>query len=121
MYIIDRLLRAEKYFGDSSYEHIVREAKIKYHNDCFAECENILDKFPTEKQLLEKLMNKLKGKSVYTTLKGIQEGKIKDNYTKLKGLSSMLTHVIIETKVNPEYKILIPFVVNKINELSYHI
>jgi hypothetical protein len=121
MNILDQLLFAKKYFIKSSYKNIVEKAQRLYNNDHLKDCKKQLNKLPTESQLLEELVNKLKGKSVYTTLKKIQKNENVDDLTKLKGLSSFLTHIIIECQEKPEYKVLFPYVINKINELIYSI
>ena len=80
-----------------------------------------LDKLPSTGVLLERLVEKLKGKSVSKTLRKIQEGKTEDNLITAKGLSSLLTHIFIECeKGNTEYRILVPSIIEKLNEVVYN-
>jgi hypothetical protein len=68
--------------------------------------------------LLATLVESLKGKSVYKTLKALSEGKVEDSAVALKGLFSLGTHVAIEVEHGrKEYRTLLPFVVEKINHI----
>ena len=120
--LLNRLVLAEKYFVSEKYKDVVRLASKAYQKDCLDVCEKMLDKLPTKEQLLLQLISKLKGKSVYSTLVKIQEGKSKNDYTTLKAVSSLLTHCVIEVeKGNKEFGILIPEVYEKIGNFVYEI
>jgi len=120
--LLERLLLFEKYYKGSKYEARVILASSYYEQGLHDLCEKELRRIPTQEQLLKKLVEKLKGKSVYKTLKKLWSGKVDDNTTTLKGVSSLLTHALIEVeKGNAEYKILIPLIIEKVNELAYSI
>jgi len=67
------------------------------------------------------LVEKLKGKSVYSNLKKISEGKCEDKLQEIIGVSSLLTHSLIEMKTHKKYKILSSNLVEKIAELFYNL
>ncbi len=68
--------------------------------------------------LLATLVESLKGKSVYKTLKALSEGKVEDDAVALKGLFSLGTHVAIEVEHGrKEYRTLLPSIVEKIEQL----
>lgn len=56
----------------------------------------VLDEIPSLDKLFEELYVHLKGKSVHKTLMRLKAGKIKNRYEGLKGLSSLLTHIMVE-------------------------
>jgi len=113
-----RVEEAKKYFFNEKYSTCISLAENNLEQDNLESCEALLNKLPTIDLLLESLISKLKGKSVYKTLKRIHENKEEDNYTKLKGLSSLITHCIIEVQSgNKEYGVLLPILVEKEKEL----
>ena len=116
-----KLLTAEKYFKGTKYSKIVARANRAWDYDGLVECEKELNKLPTEKDLMKALLEKLKGKSVYRTLKKIQENKQLTSFTELKGLSSLLTHVIIECEKSPEYRLLVPSILSELNKVAYDV
>jgi len=118
--LLDKITKVEKYFKDTKYSNIVREISNLFNNGKLFLCEKELEKLPSEDQLLDELVEKLKGKSIYRTLEKIEKGE-KDVFVILKGLSSLLTHCIIECKHNREYLMLVPVIVNKINGVIYEI
>jgi len=73
-----------------------------------------------EKQL-QTLVQKLKGKSVYVNLKQIAEGKCKDPVREVIGISSLLTHSLIEMQKNKEYKLLVANLYEKLGSLIYNL
>ena len=118
---ISRILEVEKYFAKSQrYSSIVRDIMKLYEAREFELCKKDLRNLPTKEQLLKELVEKLKGKSVWKTLKLLQEGHVEKGYVAAKGLSSLLTHIIIECEAgNTEYGMLIPVVLDKLNEMVY--
>jgi len=66
---------------------------------------------------LATLVEKLKGKSVYTSLKRISEGKCENKVNEVIGISSLLTHSLIEMKKNPDYVKLTDNLYVKLGEL----
>ena len=80
----------------------------------------MLDRLPTRDQLFESLLTKLKGKSVYKTLRQIHEKTEVSDLTKLKGISSLITHCIIEIEGGrKEFGMLLPTLLEKLSELIY--
>lgn len=64
-----------------------------------------------EVQLMESLLQKLQGKSVYRTLSEVTSGKGRNKCRELIGLTSLLTHCLIECEQgNSEYLVLVEFV-----------
>lgn len=118
--LLDRITKAEKYFSDTDYSSIIQTCSNLFKRGKLILCEKELEKLPTEDKLLEELVQKLRGKSIYKTLEKIEEGE-KDVFVILKGLSSLLTHCVIECKSNKEYLMLVPVIVNKVNGVIYEI
>lgn len=119
--LYSRLFEVEKYFTKKEYVGTVELARELFERGQFDLCGRELEKLPSGAKLLGNLIEKLKGKSVAKTLKLIQEGETKDGLLTAKGLSSLLTHVIIEVEHgNHEYKILIPNICEKLNEIIYN-
>ena len=111
--------QAEKFFKGSKYNDIVEMAKLCLDCGKLEECKKALSKLPTKEQLLSKLVESLSGKSVYRSLKSINEGK--SEYS-LKAISSLCTHVAIEIeRGNVEYKCLLPNIMEKINAEVYKV
>ena len=118
--LMDRLFEVETYFTKKEYLSKIKFARELFEQGQFDKCQGVLDKFPSREKLLERLIKKLEGKSVSRTLKKIQEGKTTDDLITAKGLSSLLTHICIELeKGNTEYKILVPNIIEKLNEAIY--
>lgn len=115
--LFSRLTEAEKYFSDSMYKDIVERA-FKYFEDGEEDkAKTLLNKLPSRAKLISKLVEKLKDKPVYKTLKKISEDKVEDNLEMIKGLHSLGTHVCIEMKKgSKEYGILLPLIHEKIGE-----
>ena len=104
------------------FRSIVEEAIKLYWDGKYTGCAVELNKLPTEEKLLEELIEKLKGKSVYSTLKRVQEKKDTNSFIALKGITSLLTHCLIECEHdNKEYRMLIPTILEKINQLGFEI
>jgi len=72
-------------------------------------------------KLLAKLIENVKGKSVYTNLKSIANGKCKDKIEEAKGISSAITHCLIEHQKDPQYKPLIASLFEKLGQLLYEL
>ena len=119
--ILTSLYEADKYFSQSIYREIVQKAWGLWNiNASLNSIQETLKKLPSDKQLLFKLMEKLKGKSVYTTLKHV---KVTDNKVKeAKALSSLLTHALISVEQGEnEFKKLLPVLLSKINSKVYEV
>jgi hypothetical protein len=73
---------------------------------------------PTSEQLLVRLVDKLKDKPVYKTLKLIAESRVDSDEVRLKGLFSLGTHTMIEIEQGgKEYRALLPLIYEKIGEV----
>jgi hypothetical protein len=120
--LLNNLLVAEKYFTSDKHLTQVSLARQRFTSDSFKACEEIVKQLPTSDSLLAELMEKLKGKSIFRTLKKIHENKDVGPMVKLKGLSSLITHTIIEMEHGrPEYGILLPMLLEKEQELLYEL
>jgi len=112
-----KLNESKNFFTKDKYKTCISLAEMLFEQNNLKASKEILDKLPTKDILLEQLISKLKGKSVYKTLKKINE-KNADVFTKFKGTSSLITHCIIEMeKGNREFGILLPSLVDKEKEL----
>jgi hypothetical protein len=119
-----RILKARVQFAGSKHESIVDKAMSLFYTSflqCeYEEVEKELAKLPTEEQLLNELVLKLKNKSVFKTIVQIQEGKVKHNATYMKALFSLGTHAAIEIeKGHAEYRMLVTRIYEKIGEVVY--
>lgn len=118
MGLLSRLLEAEKNFKHTRFERVVVEAMQAFESDepvC-----NHLDKLPTKAELLRELIESLKGKSVYKTLRLINEGHAVEKELELKGMFSLGTHIVIECqKGRKEFRQLLPLIYERIGVLIY--
>jgi len=113
-----KLLELRRQFDGTKYDNLVNEyinAFIKGNKESM---DKVIGKFPTEVQLLETLLKKLKGKSVETNIRKVfRDEKINKVDTEI-ALSSFYTHICIEMKQgNTEYKNLKKDVLNKLNNI----
>ena len=114
----NRLTEAEVFFVGEKYKTSLSLASHLLEQGQLGACKDILDKLPTKDELLETLVVKLKGKSIYKTLWRIHENKDVDSLTKVKGLSSLVTHCVIEIQAGgTEYGMLLPILLEKEEEL----
>jgi hypothetical protein len=105
--ILARFNKIER-FGDLSQEQLARGRELLL-GDNREEAEKWLSQFPSEDELLIKLVEKLKGKSVYKNIKSLMNGAGPDKWTQLKTAFSLGTHIAIECeKGNPEFGVLLP-------------
>ena len=113
--LVDMLVEAERYFTRDIYIESVRSARTAFLQRDYLKARKILASLPNEQQLFEELLEKLKGKSVYKTLKAVIEKKTTTKFTDLKGLFSLGTHVAIECeRGNNEYALLLSRLYNEI-------
>jgi hypothetical protein len=113
-----RLTEAGIFFTGEKYKTSLSLASHLFEQNRLAACKVILDNLPTKDELLETLVAKLKGKSIYKTLRRIHENKDVDSLTKVKGLSSLVTHCVIEMQAGgTEYGMLLPILLEKEEEL----
>ena len=119
--LLSKIEETIKYFDNSSYSAAVEELKAAYEKEDLSKCTVLLHSFPTRQMLLLELLEKLKGKPIYDTLKEIDSGKIPDgSISQLKGLFSLGTHISIEIEQGQRhYAILLPKLMESINHLIY--
>ena len=94
--VLSKLSNAKKYFANTQYQHLVERAEKFYEQANFDLSGEVLDTLPTVERLLDELVERLKDKPVYKTLKRIANNECKDTSTLLKGLLSLSTHCVIE-------------------------
>jgi hypothetical protein len=111
--------KAQKYFrSNPKYYPIARTAADLFEQGKEQECLDEMKKLPNEAMLLDKLVEKLKGKPVYKTLKKISCGSIDSDYEEMKGWFSLGTHIAIELERGVyEYGLLLPMLYEKIGRL----
>jgi hypothetical protein len=89
-----------------------------YIREDYAKIDEILIEMTDEFHLLDKLVDKLKGKSAYVNLKKLLEGKETSNEQAIISTSSLITHIGIDLKEgNVEYKGLIKDLYTKLGVL----
>jgi len=116
--LLEKLRKARRFFRSSEYLSILVKAEEYYLKGQEAKVFEELTKLPSEKELLDKLINKLKFKPVYKTLKKIARGEVLLVGQELKGWFSLGAHIAIEMeKGRAEYGLLLPLVYNKIGQL----
>ena len=102
-----RLTEASKKFSKTKFNKEINKATLAFLSENYDEMNKIIDGLPTEPELLESLLEKLKGKSIE---KGIRKA-LKETSTPIekgKALLSLMTHILIECVNNNEYKCLLP-------------
>jgi hypothetical protein len=107
--IENRLKEAKKLCEGTSCSYKVDEAYKAFDEKNYQQSLSILSSLPDYEKLFDSLIEKLKGKSVYSTLKLLESGKTDNSYTALKGMFSLCTHACIEMEKNSssEYALLI--------------
>ena len=117
--LIHRLLLIEKYCVPKDDPKLLEMTGVLLSGDEDT-VQTWADTFPTQDVLMSKLVEKLKGKSVYKTLKSISEGKVDNTSTSLKGLFSLGTHIAIEVESgNKEYGMLLPLLHERIGKIVF--
>ncbi len=120
--LLSRASAAEVYFGGSKYQGIIESVRSAVRRGQLKAAEAILRTLPSDDELLGQLVEKLKGKSVATTLERIRKGDVTEGYTAMKGLSSLLTHVLIECeKGATEFRKLVPVILERLNAEGFKI
>lgn len=120
--ILNRLLIAEKYFS-KAYPNIIKQANAFYEEGSIGYCEDVLNRLPTQEQLLDELIEKLKGKSIYKTIIEVQSGKCTNKFVRIKMISSLITHVCIECekdKSDLRYYYLLPWLYDQLSKEMYN-
>ncbi len=101
------------------YTVLVTEATKQYNRGLFVKCLATLKKLPSVDVLLEELEGKLKGKRLYASLKQFREGKMPNRFARMKTLSSLFTHCLIECeKGNAKFERLLPIILGQLNGME---
>ena len=109
------ILELNRKWAGTKYQPLVEKAMEAYVNDDYKTLDATIAGLPDELQLLEKLVNKLEGKSVYTNLKKLLENKETSSVEQeLISTASLIVHAGIELKENKEYKFLLPDLYKKL-------
>ena len=120
MYITEKYDRLNKYFRNTKYQGLLEKATLAVSRGSVEEFEEVYKQFPTEEQLLESFLDKLKDKPVYKTLKKIGESKTETCYETLKGLFSLGTHLSIACEHGElEYRMVLDSVYHRIGIQLY--
>jgi len=120
--LIKRLTDAKREFKGSRFEPIVNKALEFYCIGDFEQSSLLLEELPRREKLLEELIKKLEGKSVYKTLEKISKKKTENEWETLKGLFSLGTHICIELeKGNLEYRGVLADVYERIGRMMYEV
>ena len=115
--LLNRLLVAERYFIKSA-PVTVHTAKVFYEEGNYDGCKTMLNNLPTQEQLLDELIEELKGKSIYKAIKEIQSGYQVNKFTKIKVISSLITHVCIDCEHEDsdlKYSYLLPWLYDQLS------
>lgn len=117
-----RLLEAEQSFRGTQYDNIVIEASQLHRAGKLSECLEKLRELPTQSQLLKRLIEKLRGKSVYKTLKRLRNGQDERGVLEAIAVTSLLTHVLLEIKAgHGEYRRLAISILEKAADRIYEL
>lgn len=115
-----RLLEAQQAYQGTKYDSIVIEASQLYASGKLSVCLEKLKELPSEAQLLHQLIEKLKGKSVYKTLKRLANGHGDGGVMEAVATTSLLTHALLEIKQgNWEYKKLAVSILERATDKIY--
>ena len=101
-------------YANTKYSTLIDEATTAYVGDNYKKLDEIISSFPNDVTLLKVLMTKLEGKSVYTNLQRLLEGKETSVEQELISIASLIVHTGIEIKENKEYKSLLPDLYKKL-------
>lgn len=105
---IKKIEEIELYFRDTIYSPLVENLLDGYFEGNSKKVSDLIEQFPTKKQLMETLCEKLKGKAVHHTLKEISKKGDTNDVLTAKALSTLVTHVLIECEQgNKEYKFIL--------------
>ena len=113
-----QIMQASRKFFNTQYWPIVEAATALYVKGDFNKVLTELQTLPSDKDLLAGLIEKVKGKPVYSNLKKIFKGESVDRLDMKIALSSLYTRCCIEQKDFPEFRCIESELLNKLKELS---
>jgi hypothetical protein len=112
------ILRITREYTGTKYEPLVEAASEAYVHRDYKKIDEIVKQLPDDLRLLDELMKKLEGKSVYTNLELLLEGKETSTEQAIISTASLITHVAIDLKEgNKEFKRLLPSLYAKLGVL----
>lgn len=112
-----KLYTACRIFEGSKYVETVKKLVEAFSSVNNEEFDSLYELLPTNIELLDSILEKVKGKKVFNTLKKTVFESVEDETEALIGLSSLMTHVVIECKTNREYRALLPDLYVKLGAL----
>jgi len=101
-------------YSGTKYAKVVESAVTAYLGDDYDKFDELVNSLPDDLTLLEGLVTKLKGKSVYTNLRKLLEKKETSVEQELISTASLIVHAGIEMKENKEFKCLLPDLYKKL-------
>jgi len=105
--LLNQLVEIEQFYLGTKYDGAVKELEEAFYADDEKQVAYLMKKFPTKRELITTLIDSLKGKPIFKTLKKISEDETCP-VEMLKALFSLGTHVTIECqKGHGEYKALL--------------
>jgi hypothetical protein len=120
--LLNRLIIAEKYFS-KRYPNKLIAAQRFYNQENYGCCKELLDELPTQEQMMDELIHRLEGKSIYKTIIEVQRGGCTNKFTKIKMISSLITHVCIECEKDgsdQQYSYLLPWLYDQLSKELYN-
>lgn len=116
--IVARYEEVFEIYKNTNRKQRLSEIESKIFDKQFEMAEEMLKEFLTEKELMFALETKLKGKPISRTLSKIRKGNIESRLQIMKGLSSLMTHSLIECEDgNMEYMYVAKKAHQKLSEL----
>ena len=112
-----KILELSRRDFEESDKPLVEAAANAYIQSDYEKLDEILEKLGDDYKLLETLITKLKGKSVYNGLKNLTEGKDQSNEQAIISTASLISHVAIESRADNKYRRLLPDLYRKLGVL----
>jgi len=112
--IANKILYATRDFSETQYAPVLEKALIEFRRNNFDATEKYLSQLPTEYELLENLIDRVKDKPVYANLKKILNAESVSIADQKIALSSLFTRCIIESKDNPEFRLIEKIILEKL-------
>lgn len=114
----NEILKITREYTGTKFQPLVDEATAAYVRGDYKKVDEVIRQLPSDIQLLDALVEKLRGKSVYTNLEKLFEGKDASTEQAVISTASLITHVAIDLKEgNKEYRRLMPSLYAKLGVL----
>lgn len=99
-----KYLEAHSLYQYTDKKDVLKQIEENILHGDLSEAERLLKTLKMKDELLEKLSSTLRGKAVYKTLRKMLRGGITNDFEGLKGMTSLMTHILIECEMgNMEY------------------